>query len=256
MLRRLECHLRPGLPRPHGLRGVSCWAKQSRRSATIRSAAANGTCRNNNARRRLTPHSSQLAVAAPRWDQPRGLAGVHQALRTGRVWLRAQAGPARRRRGRHDAGRDAFGFDVDRPARLRSQPGNIPRLAVYDHPQQSLQFPFRTTCPPSRIWRHGDESHARIASRRRRRLGRSGKWNISDGWHRSRWSESKREDFRKNTWRGVSSLTAVEGSAAADVARQVGMSAGAIYVAKSRVLARLKDEVETMRRQEEEVGSS
>jgi RNA polymerase sigma-70 factor (ECF subfamily) len=43
----------------------------------------------------------------------------------------------------------------------------------------------------------------------------------------------------------------VEGQAAAEVAKQVGMSPGAIYVAKSRVLARLKEEVEAMRRQEE-----
>ena len=39
---------------------------------------------------------------------------------------------------------------------------------------------------------------------------------------------------------------------AADASRQIGMSAGAIYVAKSRVLARLKDEVAAMRRREEE----
>jgi len=57
-------------------------------------------------------------------------------------------------------------------------------------------------------------------------------------------------EFHENTWR-VFSLTAVEGIAVADVARQVGMSPGAIYVAKSRVLARLRDEVEMMRQQEE-----
>ena len=61
-------------------------------------------------------------------------------------------------------------------------------------------------------------------------------------------------EFQENTWRAFW-LTAVEGVAAADVARQVGMSPGAIYVAKSRVLARLKEEVETIRRQEEEEES-
>jgi RNA polymerase sigma-70 factor (ECF subfamily) len=59
-----------------------------------------------------------------------------------------------------------------------------------------------------------------------------------------------KSEFQDNTWRAFW-LTAVEGQAAAAVAKQVGMSAGAIYVAKSRVLARLKDEVETMRQQEE-----
>lgn len=63
--------------------------------------------------------------------------------------------------------------------------------------------------------------------------------------------ERVKGEFQENTWRAFW-LTAVEGTAVADVVKEVGMSAGAIYVAKSRVLARLKEEVETMRRQEEE----
>lgn len=65
--------------------------------------------------------------------------------------------------------------------------------------------------------------------------------------------ERVKSEFQENTWTAFW-LTAVEGIAAADVAKQVGMSPGAIYVAKSRVLARLKEEVETMRRQEEGEG--
>lgn len=57
-------------------------------------------------------------------------------------------------------------------------------------------------------------------------------------------------EFQENTWRAFW-LTAVEGVAAADAGKQLGMSSGAIYVAKSRVLARLKDEVELLRQQEE-----
>src|SRR5579872_4646122 len=63
--------------------------------------------------------------------------------------------------------------------------------------------------------------------------------------------ERVKTEFQESTWRAFW-LTAVEGLAAADVAKEVGLSAGAIYVAKSRVLARLKEEVEAMRRQEEE----
>ncbi len=63
--------------------------------------------------------------------------------------------------------------------------------------------------------------------------------------------ERVKGEFQENTWRAFW-LTAVDGVPVAEVARQVGLSAGAIYVAKSRVLARLKDEVETMRRQEED----
>lgn len=40
--------------------------------------------------------------------------------------------------------------------------------------------------------------------------------------------------------------TAVEGRSARDVGVQLGMSAGAVYVARSRVLARLRDEVQRL----------
>lgn len=57
-------------------------------------------------------------------------------------------------------------------------------------------------------------------------------------------------EFQDKTWRAFW-LTAVEGVAAAEAGRQVGISPGAVYVAKSRVLARLKEKVETLRQQEE-----
>lgn len=63
--------------------------------------------------------------------------------------------------------------------------------------------------------------------------------------------ERIRSEFQENTWQAFR-LTAIEGVAAAEAAKQVGMSPGAIYVAKSRVLARLKEEVDVLRRQEEQ----
>ena len=62
--------------------------------------------------------------------------------------------------------------------------------------------------------------------------------------------ERIKREFQENTWRAFW-LTAVEGIAAPEAARQVGLSTGAVYVAKSRVLARLNDEVEIVRKQEE-----
>jgi RNA polymerase sigma-70 factor (ECF subfamily) len=59
-----------------------------------------------------------------------------------------------------------------------------------------------------------------------------------------------KSEFQENTWRAFW-LTAVEGVSAADAGQQVKMSPGAIYVAKSRVLARLREEVEALRQQEE-----
>jgi RNA polymerase sigma factor (sigma-70 family) len=63
--------------------------------------------------------------------------------------------------------------------------------------------------------------------------------------------ERIRGEFQENTWQAFR-LTAIEGVAAAEAAKKVGMSPGAIYVAKSRVLARLKEEVDVLRRQEEQ----
>jgi RNA polymerase sigma factor (sigma-70 family) len=57
-------------------------------------------------------------------------------------------------------------------------------------------------------------------------------------------------EFQENTWRAFW-LTAVEGMSAAEAAHNTGLSPGAIYVAKSRVLARLKEEVDALRQQEE-----
>lgn len=52
-------------------------------------------------------------------------------------------------------------------------------------------------------------------------------------------------EFQPNTWSAFW-LTAVEGKSAAEVGTDLKMSPGAVYVAKSRVLARLRDEVQKM----------
>jgi RNA polymerase sigma-70 factor (ECF subfamily) len=62
--------------------------------------------------------------------------------------------------------------------------------------------------------------------------------------------ERIKSEFQEKSWQAFW-LTAVEGQAASEVSQRLGLSAGAIYVAKSRVLARLKEEVEAMQRQEE-----
>lgn len=57
--------------------------------------------------------------------------------------------------------------------------------------------------------------------------------------------ERVRGEFQPATWRAFL-LTAVEGRSPAQVAPLVGLSVGAIYVAKSRVIARLRQEIEAM----------
>jgi RNA polymerase sigma-70 factor, ECF subfamily len=51
-----------------------------------------------------------------------------------------------------------------------------------------------------------------------------------------------RTEFEDRTWQAFW-LTTVDGRAANDVAREVGMSSGAVRVAKSRVLRRLREEL-------------
>ena len=57
--------------------------------------------------------------------------------------------------------------------------------------------------------------------------------------------ERVRGEFQPATWQAFWQ-TAVEGKAAAEVGAGLKMSPGAVYVAKSRVLARLRDEVRRM----------
>src|SRR5690349_1490267 len=138
MLRRLNDLLPFANPRPHGPRGISLRALRSWLNSLIESANANGKYRDIDACGRLTADPGEPPGATPRRRQPRRLAGVRQALWSRRLWVRPQTGTAGRRRRRSDAGRHAFGFYGDRPARLRPQSGNVPRLAVHDHAQQDL----------------------------------------------------------------------------------------------------------------------
>jgi RNA polymerase sigma-70 factor (ECF subfamily) len=56
-------------------------------------------------------------------------------------------------------------------------------------------------------------------------------------------AEQVRDEFRESTWRAFW-LTAVEGIEPASAAKEVGISVGAVYIAKSRVMARLRTAIE------------
>ena len=69
--------------------------------------------------------------------------------------------------------------------------------------------------------------------------------------HRFRLAATQaRPNFTPATWDAFW-LTSVEGIAPADVARQLNMTAGAVYIARSRVIAKLRDIVEQMEANEE-----
>jgi RNA polymerase sigma-70 factor (ECF subfamily) len=58
--------------------------------------------------------------------------------------------------------------------------------------------------------------------------------------------ERIRGEFQESSWRAFW-LTAVEGKSTREASAALSLSAGAVYVAKSRVLARLREEVKKMR---------
>jgi RNA polymerase sigma-70 factor (ECF subfamily) len=61
-----------------------------------------------------------------------------------------------------------------------------------------------------------------------------------------RWAaESVQTEFAPSTWQAFW-RTAVEGAPVPQVAADLGMSAGAVYIARSRVLARLRERVEVV----------
>lgn len=57
--------------------------------------------------------------------------------------------------------------------------------------------------------------------------------------------ERIRSDFEETTWEAFWQ-TSVDGLTAADVAESIGLSVGAVYIARSRVLARLRQEVQSV----------
>jgi RNA polymerase sigma-70 factor (ECF subfamily) len=59
-----------------------------------------------------------------------------------------------------------------------------------------------------------------------------------------------KHEFQPNTWQAFWG-TAVDGRPAQEVGAELDMSPGAVYVAKSRVLARLRDEVQQLRAEAE-----
>jgi RNA polymerase sigma-70 factor (ECF subfamily) len=62
--------------------------------------------------------------------------------------------------------------------------------------------------------------------------------------------ERVRHEFQANTWKAFWG-TAVEGRAAQEVGGELKMTPGAVYVAKSRVLARLREEVQRLQAEAE-----
>ncbi len=71
-------------------------------------------------------------------------------------------------------------------------------------------------------------------------------WNREHQWSLVRWAaEQVKAEFRENTWKAFVQ-TALEQKDPAVVASQLGASTGAVYIAKSRVLARVRQLIEDL----------
>ena len=65
-------------------------------------------------------------------------------------------------------------------------------------------------------------------------------WERQHQWWLVHWAAEKVKcEFEANTWRAFM-MTSIEQKSAADSAKDLGISVGAVYIAKSRVLARVK----------------
>jgi RNA polymerase sigma-70 factor (ECF subfamily) len=74
----------------------------------------------------------------------------------------------------------------------------------------------------------------------------------ADDWDREydrkvfTWAANRvKKEFHTSTWQAFW-MTAVDGQNAGEVGQRLGLSPGAVYVAKSRVLARLREEISEM----------
>lgn len=71
-------------------------------------------------------------------------------------------------------------------------------------------------------------------------------WDREYQWNLFLWAAEKvRPEFREATWQAFW-LTAVEGKKVEAVASQLAISAGALYIAKSRITARIRQEIQAV----------
>jgi RNA polymerase sigma factor (sigma-70 family) len=71
-------------------------------------------------------------------------------------------------------------------------------------------------------------------------------WNHEYQWNLFQWAAKKvQAEFRDASWRAFW-LTAVEGKDIPGVAVELGMTPGAIYIARSRIVARIRQEIEAV----------
>jgi RNA polymerase sigma-70 factor (ECF subfamily) len=89
----------------------------------------------------------------------------------------------------------------------------------------------------------GDTQIQRALAERPDPVGEEDAWDHDYQWNLFQWAANRvRAEFRAATWQAFW-LTAVSGREAAQVAAELGISVGAVYIARSRVTTRIRQQI-------------
>ncbi len=127
-----------------------------------------------------------------------------------------------------------FEYGAETP-RFRAWLWGITRNKIRDHYRRNVKHPIAFG---------GDEAASRFAELPQRRSSQTDEYSpekLTGGLAR-RALGLIQSDFSESTWQAFW-LIAIEGLAGAEVAERLGMSVGAVYTAKSRVLSLLRREL-------------
>lgn len=132
--------------------------------------------------------------------------------------------------------RVAGGFEYDRSkGAFRGWLFTVTRNQIRKHASAAQRTPTAT----------GDTTFHQVLNEQPASQEEEDTWNLEHQQRLFLWAMDKAKvDFREVTWEAFRRI-AVDNAKAADVAAELGISVGAVYIAKSRVMARIRELITT-----------